>query len=119
MRYLKAIEHVKKKCRISIEYLAQLIEDGKTSPSSDTIKRNDLSVAVRSDYALKPTDLLIDTKGQNLELSKIQTKTSVYCPFHRDKNPSAFVARNHLGFAFLYCSKCNLSRWEIGAEHCA
>jgi hypothetical protein len=102
--------------RISLEYLAQLIEDGRASPSSDTITRNDHSVAVRSDYALKPTDLLIDTKGHSLQLSKIQAKTSVYCPFHRDKNPSAFVARNHRGFAYLYCSKCNLSRWEIGAE---
>lgn len=102
--------------QISLEYLAQLIDDGRASPSSDTITRNDHSAAVRSDYALKPTDLLIDTKGQSLELSKIQAKTSVYCPFHRDKNPSAFVARNHRGFAYLYCSKCNLSRWEVGAE---
>jgi len=95
---------------ITNEYLDELIEDGKTSPVSDSI--NNVGIASSRSYQKLDLNLNIKTsEGDQLTLKDINKKVQIYCPFHHDTQPSAFVARNNLGSIYLHCSSCNITRW--------
>jgi hypothetical protein len=39
-------------------------------------------------------------------IDQIHKKTTIYCPFHEDKTPSAFIDFTSQGVPFLHCSSC-------------
>jgi len=95
---------------ITNEYLDELIEDGKTNPVSDSINNAGIA-ASRSNQKLEPNLNVKTSEGDQIFLKDINKKVQIYCPFHHDKRPSAFVARNNRGSIYLHCSSCNITRW--------
>lgn len=50
--------------------------------------------------------------GDTMALADCPTHTSLYCPFHQDANPSAFVVASKNGaFKGIFCSTCKLTIW--------
>ncbi|MGL1921326.1 MAG: hypothetical protein OCD03_09880 [Hyphomicrobiales bacterium] len=55
---------------------------------------------------------VITAKGNKASLSQLDEKTSIYCPKHDDKNPSAVViASKKTSNKGVYCSTCNKTYW--------
>lgn len=101
---------------IDEETLQELISDGETEVISDSVANNGSPSATRSSYLLHKKELITLSSGKQTSLDKIKGKTAVFCPSHRDKNASAFVSRNKHGVAYLYCSTCQMTRWEAGVQ---
>jgi Origin of replication binding protein len=97
--------------------LKELIADGETEVVSDSVANNGNPSATRSGHLLHKKELITLANGRQTSLEKIKVKTSVFCPSHRDKNASAFVNRNKHGVAYLYCSTCQMTRWEMGVQN--
>lgn len=95
---------------ISNDFLSTLIAEGTNIPISDSIISGE-PVATRSTLRLKPTDFIRQADGSTNQLQNILNKTSVYCPFHHDLSPSAFIARTSKGSTYLYCSACATTYW--------
>jgi hypothetical protein len=56
---------------------------------------------------------ITDSKSQEISVSDITEKTSVYCPFHNDNNHSAFI--EYSGKTenwFIRCSACGKTFWK-------
>ena len=56
---------------------------------------------------------ILDQNEQEIEVDNDKNHTSIYCPFHDDNNPSAFLdyslkSMNH----FIFCSTCNNIFWK-------
>ena len=60
---------------------------------------------------LKADMIFTTADGEKLSIKDITEKTIVHCPFHEDKNPSAFVDVTIAGTTQLFCSSCQ-SRQE-------
>lgn len=105
----------KNKC-IDEETLKKLIADGETEVVSDSAANNGGLSATRSSYLLHKKELVTLASGNQITLDKIKVKTQVLCTSHKDKNASAFVNRNKHGVAYLYCSICQITRWEEGVQ---
>lgn len=63
------------------------------------------------------TTELIKQNGERVFAKDITAKTAIKCPFHNDKNASAFVeysskSKNH----FIHCSTCGKTFWKKRAE---
>lgn len=60
-----------------------------------------------------PNNLLVKTtEGSAVSVSELKEHTIIFCPFHEDSNPSAFLdisssAKN----TFIHCSSCNKTYW--------
>ncbi|WP_192923159.1 plasmid replication protein, CyRepA1 family [Sinorhizobium meliloti] len=63
-----------------------------------------------------PSHQLIRTKaGEELPLSNIEERTSVYCPFHDDMHPSAVVYRSRRG-KLIRCFACSETFWPDNVD---
>ncbi len=96
---------------ITEDFLYELIDDGKNLPASESVIFAG-STTNRSDYQPEPSRVVRTSDGANLKLESIKGTTSIYCPFHDDHNPSAFVARSPSGSQFIHCSSCQTS-WHV------
>lgn len=103
---------------ISIEFLAELITDGKLSPSSESVAYKG-STANRSDLQLEPNFIIKSSIGEYIEVRKVETNLSIYCPFHDDRNPSAFTSRTPKKSIYIHCPKCQTTWWMKGAVNSA
>ena len=88
------------------EVVDQLIQDGKYVHQSDSILNNN-TTTTRSMLRLDKDMVIIDCNNQELLLKDVDRNTSIYCPFHEDKNPSAFVSKNKNGHTYIHCKSCN------------
>lgn len=100
---------------ITEDFLRELIEDGKNQPSSESILFSG-STTNRSSLKVDPTRVVITAEGEELQIGSIQTTTPIYCLFHNDRNPSAFVARSPRGSQFIHCKTCDLSWYVKGTS---
>lgn len=98
---------------ISNEFLDELIQEGKTIPISDSIS-SFLPATTRSSYYLKPETEFRTSDNKIIKFSEFEAKTSIYCPFHHDQNPSAFLALNKSKKRFMHCSTCSTTYWIDG-----
>lgn len=92
------------------EYLDELIQDSKTTPVSDS-SNSPIPVQTRSSLYLGEGYNFLTSKNQEVKFSEFTQKTSIYCPFHLDNNPSAFLAINIKGDRFMHCSTCRKTYW--------
>ena len=99
---------------ITESFLNELLEDGKTIPVSDSIYTNK-SVQTRSSFYLDANFEFRCADQQLLKFFEFDHKTSVFCPFHPDGNPSAFISLNTKKNRFMYCSTCRKTYW-LGKE---
>lgn len=53
---------------------------------------------------------LLDKNKEKVELSETMDKTPIFCPFHIDESPSAFINFSGDNY-FIYCSSCNETFW--------
>lgn len=88
--------------------LAELIAQGLDAEQSDGVTRRATTIS-RQPIAL---DRMVDlAKGGSLRFDEIPKGTSVFCPFHYDRNASAFIVENRNGIYGLRCSTCAQSFW--------
>lgn len=95
---------------LSKDIIHELIELAKIPPSDPLF--NQKGISTYSKFNLDPSYVVKDENGFSFSLKDIKDKVSIYCPFHYDKNPSAFVKREANKPAFLHCVKCKQTWWE-------
>lgn len=96
---------------ITDNFLNELIQDGKNNTYSESSAFSD-STASRSDFRPEPSMTVRSKEGIDTTVSSIENTLSIYCPFHNDKHPSAFVARTHNESQYIHCSSCQQT-WYI------
>lgn len=96
---------------ITEDFLHELIDDGTNQPASESIIFAG-STTNRSNYQPEPSRVVRTSDGANIKLESIKGTTSIYCPFHDDHNPSAFVARSPNGSQFIHCATCG-NTWHV------
>lgn len=70
----------------------------------------------RSEYFLKPDDILQTKKG-SIRVGDINDRIGgVLCPFHGDKSPGEFASKSDKGNIFLHCHKCGTIYMREEAE---
>ena len=88
-------------------YLEDLIAQGLDADQRDsngpasTISK--LSIAPGLDVTLHT--------GETVPFSSLGPKTNIHCPFHSDKNASAFIVRSSHGVIGIHCSTCGQTFW--------
>ena len=92
--------------------LDELIEDGRTEVANDSISNN-RPTANRSARRIPQTQSITLSNGERKTLRQIEGNTSVYCPYHYDTQPRAFVAQSRSG-RYLHCSTCKMTWWMAG-----
>jgi len=85
----------------------------KTYPRQDLFQpgQGPTTLVLQSSSPLNEELDLLDSHGKAIKLGEIKARISVFCPFHSDTNPSAFVGIKPNGERFLHCSKCK-STWH-------
>lgn len=98
---------------MSNEFLDELIKDGKITPTRDSNKPNHVT-ANRSELKINRDLMIATADGRQLRLEEITEKTSIFCPFHHDESPSAFVGVNKRGDTYIRCMTCQMTWWMKG-----
>lgn len=95
------------------EVLQELIELGQTQKVSAEYKSDHTSAPTvnRSSRHLDKFHMVKTASGNFDEIEKLSRSTRVHCPFHIDKNPSAFVILSKNNTNGIHCAKCNESFW--------
>lgn len=99
---------------ISPNLLGELIEDGRR-PSKVEHSMVVPFVQNRSERPIRGSEPIRLASGETMPFSQIRGKTNVFCPYHMDHNPSAFVAETRRG-KFLRCSSCQQTWWSEDAR---
>lgn len=76
---------------------------------SKTVAPIGVSLASRS--LLKKDMIIRCSDGSSKQMKNIETGESVYCPFHVDMNPSAFVVKSGQGSSGVHCRTCRITYW--------
>lgn len=71
----------------------------------------------RSVISLEADSEVRTAKGDWVRLADMEGSKPIYCPFHHDKNPSAFtiVSRSN-GAIGVHCSSCQMSFWSADKQ---
>lgn len=100
---------------ISEDSLHQLIKLGEVPVNLTDNKKSSMG---RTPYVLGRSTLTLDknTKiklknGQDKIITEIPKSTTVFCPVHEDKHPSAFTTRSSKGDYGIHCSVCQKTFW--------
>lgn len=100
--------------QLSEDILNELIADGKTAQVNDSIA-NANTTANRSAVQFDP-DLQVKTRtGHWITTSEVDKTTSIFCPFHPDRSPSAFISKTPRGGTYIHCSSCQMTWWMKGS----
>jgi len=94
--------------------LDELIEDGR-KPIRVKQHLSVPAIQSRSGRPVQENQAIQLASGETMAFAQIEGKTSVYCPFHMDHTPSAFVAETRSG-KFLRCSSCEQTWWGVGTD---
>ena len=72
---------------------------------------SDIKVAALANIWSSSTEIL-DKDSNAITVSELTGKTPIYCPFHEDSNPSAFIeySRKSANW-FIRCSSCGVTFW--------
>ena len=111
--YCRTILLGKKLNQLSVD---QLISDGRVVSASDSVANLSRRVTSRSALRISPTDTFKTADKKWVRIGDVKKKVSVYCPYHPDNNPSAFIAVSPKGATFFRCSACQLTRFQEGKE---
>jgi len=80
-----------------------------TLPQSDGHSNITGDASLISRQTIDPDKELITKSGQRIKLSDVEFNTSIYCPNHNDKHPSAFANKKSDGGRYVFCSTCKAS----------
>lgn len=90
--------------------LAPLLEVSKPLYKNEFYSKEGASK--RATFKLDPSYQVFTGNGDAITLADVKGHVPVKCPFHSDRNPSAFVKRYPSGSLFLHCSTCRHTWWE-------
>lgn len=79
-----------------------------TSESSKTSHRS----SGQSRLRMKPNLSVTTASGETGDYSSLAKSTSIYCPYHDDKHPSAFIIESKGGAKGIHCNACSQSFWS-------
>jgi hypothetical protein len=97
---------------ISAPLLDELIAQGLHPPESDTAGSSMAIASTRSVLAVQPDQLITLADGTVVPFSALKPKSRLYCPFHNDNRPSAFVVTSkQQGTVGIHCSACASTFW--------
>lgn len=88
--------------------LAELIAQGLNADQSDGVTKRTTTV---SQVPIAPDRIVELAKGGSMRFDEIPRGTSVHCPFHYDRNSSAFIVEGQTGILGLRCSTCAQTFW--------
>lgn len=99
---------------LSEPLISELIQQGLHAPIRQSSGWHDEKSA-RSALVLQETQPLRLADGTETTLRDAPAKASVYCPFHNDNRPSAFIVSSQRGIRGLRCSACVQTYWPKNA----
>ena len=97
---------------ISEGFLNELIEQGRNVRTAGLEKDASKGGTGRSTLPFSSDLVLTTDLGKGQTINELSVKQVVYCPFHIDKNASAFVTQNKTGEKGIYCSRCATTFWQ-------
>lgn len=101
--------------RLTFDETTKLIEIGQQQRAIR--KSPDRSNApVVSPHVLTPDSPVRMASGEVVAFRDLPYKASVYCPFHVDTRPSAFVVKSHRKTHGIHCMACNATFWADRPE---
>ncbi|UDL87312.1 hypothetical protein LGH82_19175 [Mesorhizobium sp. PAMC28654] len=92
--------------------LDDLIAQGIGADQSD--KEFGRLASTRSKLTIANNQIFTNSKGISGFLNDFKRSEALFCPFHRDTHPSAFVTENRHGQKGIRCSACVESFWSTG-----
>lgn len=86
------------------------------TPTSDSASKHNLYCSSVSSETLSEDFTVKKASGLEVLLGEITELTPIFCPFHRDTNPSAFASINEFGapYKFINCSACGVTWRQDG-----
>ncbi len=99
---------------LQLDVFNELLVDGQTVVTS-AVRSNPTPTSSRSQRRVSPDMLVIRGDGIAVRAGSIRTRQYIYCPYHNDSHPSAFIAKNESGERFIRCSSCSQTWWIRGA----
>lgn len=67
----------------------------------------------RANVPLSPDAVVRTAKGENVAVKSLPPATSIFCPFHSDRSPSAFTTRSRFDDVGIHCSTCQSTFWVV------
>ncbi|WP_322105252.1 signal recognition particle [Paraburkholderia sp. J41] len=98
---------------LTAEHIDHLKELGATQGSDEKQDGGNQNANnyVRSSLHVTEDQSLRTREGKQAVLSALTSGTPVHCPFHTDRNASAFVTMSAQGIRGVHCSKCQQTFW--------
>lgn len=101
--------------RLPYDEAAKLIEIGQQQRAiRKSPDRSDAPTV--SPHVLTPDSPVRMASGEVIAFRDLPYKASVYCPFHLDTRPSAFVVKSHRKTHGIHCMACNATFWADRLE---
>lgn len=95
---------------LPIDEVDELIKLGRDEKQK--FRKTQTGVAAIVSSVKLPRDTVVTLRnGQTAPLATLPANTSVHCPVHADKNPSAFVVVSSRGSKGVHCKTCVMSYW--------
>lgn len=95
---------------MSLDLAVELIEQGSTSDLSETLGGTTKCVTIQGLF----NKILTGADGRQAKLGDFEAGSGLHCPFHADKNPSAFVVENRQRSAKgIHCLACKQTFWPL------
>jgi hypothetical protein len=97
------------------ELILQSPNRGQGNPSRESHEAKGTSIVdltARSDLKINPDLHVTMGSGHVKRLQEIAAGTSIYCPVHNDRNPSAFVVMSKKGVKGIHCSTESATFWS-------
>ncbi|WP_162742232.1 plasmid replication protein, CyRepA1 family [Nitratireductor sp. OM-1] len=100
-------------CRDQVnELIDQSFNAVTTSHGAETSEKR----TQRSLKSVAPDQSVRTADNREARLEELARSTTIYCPFHHDTNPSAFVIVSQRGINGIHCSACEASFWPSNSD---
>ena len=97
--------------------LDDLIAQGMDADQKPTKTGSGLGLAITaSRKGVAQNQIITAADGMKLPFEQLQKGRSVFCPFHHDENPSAFIVTSGVGINGVHCSTCDQTFWLAGSS---
>lgn len=96
---------------LSREQVRELIDQSFNAPKDNRQNDKTNKATTRSLLKIAREQSVVSTSGDQVSLADLGRSTPIYCPFHNDRNPSAFVVVSQSGTKGIHCSSCDATFW--------
>lgn len=91
------------------DQVIKLIKIGKDERTK--LSKLNQQAPITSSNKLDPEGMIELKNGQLVPLKQLPVRTSVKCPFHLDRNNSAFIVKSNSGSVGIHCMTCRATFW--------